>query len=517
MISADHYCIDPLDRVDIDGILTLIRQKRYFVMHAPRQTGKTSTLLALADRLNSSGDFRCLYANVEAAQAVREDIGAAIRIVMSEIVSRARLVLRDKSVDALRREILDSEPPGSALKEFLVRWSVASPKPLVLLIDEIDCLMGDALISVLRQIRSGYHQRPELFPQSVVLCGVRDVLDSRIVSSADNSYTAGGSACNIKAKSLRLGDFTEIEVRALLGQHEAETGQKFGDSAVARIWELTRGQPWLVNALAAEACSATETKCCVDGVAIDDAKEALVLARPTHLDQLANKLREDRVRRVVEPLLAGSGAPRDPSADDLDYVVDLGLVRINGSVEIANPIYREVVPRQLTYLMERFIPHRTAWYVDADGNLEIAKLLEAFQGYFRENAEHWVDRFGYREAGPQLLLQAFLQRIVNAGGRLEREYGLGRGRTDLLIRWPGSRDPTQVRSHVIECKVVRQHKGAEGTIRTGLAQTARYMDRCRAESGHLVIFDGRQGRTWQERSFRRSETEAGKAITVWGM
>ena len=150
MIPADHYCIDPLDRVDMDGILTLIRQKRYFVMHAPRQTGKTSTLLALRDRLNSTGEFRCLYANVEAAQAVREDIGAAIRIVLSELVSRARSFLRDKSVHALRSEILESEPPGAALNEFLVRWSAARPKPLVLLIDEIDCLMGDALISVLR-------------------------------------------------------------------------------------------------------------------------------------------------------------------------------------------------------------------------------------------------------------------------------------------------------------------------------------------------------------------------------
>ena len=164
VIPADHYCIDPLERVDLDGILTLIRQKKYFVMHAPRQTGKTSTLLALRDRLNSGGEFRCLYANVEAAQAVREDIGAAIRIVLSQIVSRAQAILRDNSVLALRSEILDSEPPGSALFEFLVRWSGASRKPLVLLIDEIDCLVGDALISVLRQLRSGYDQRPELFP-----------------------------------------------------------------------------------------------------------------------------------------------------------------------------------------------------------------------------------------------------------------------------------------------------------------------------------------------------------------
>ena len=93
----------------------------------------------------------------------------------------------------------------------------------MLLIDEIDALVGDTLLSVLRQLRSGYDQRPAAFPHSIILCGVRDVRDYRIHSTAENRLVLGGSAFNIKAKSLRLGNFSEQEVRALLGQHTAAT------------------------------------------------------------------------------------------------------------------------------------------------------------------------------------------------------------------------------------------------------------------------------------------------------
>ena len=103
-------------------------------------------------------------------------------------------------------------------------------------------------------------------------------------------------------------------------------------------------------------------------------------------------------------------------------------------------------------------------------------------------------------------------RIVNSGGRIEREYGLGRGRTDLLIIWPqGGRK----RKFVVECKILRQ--SLERTVRDGLAQTAGYMDRCAAESGHLVVFDRTEGRRWEDKVFRREEPVVGGTITVWGM
>ena len=512
-----HYSIPPLSRLDLEDVLTLIRDERYFVLHAPRQTGKTSALLALRDLLNggAEGDYRCVYANVEAAQAAREDTETAMRAILDEMASWARSTLGDETLAGVWPGVLAESGPHGALREVLSRWSEADPQPLVLLIDEIDALVGDTLLSVLRQLRAGYVRRPKSFPQSVVLCGVRDVRDYRIHSSSEQEVIAGGSAFNVKAESLRLGDFSEAEVRGLLAQHTEETDQVFTEDALAEVWQLTCGQPWLVNALAYDACfrnkAGRDRSLQIDAAAVTEARERLIARRETHLDQLADKLQEDRVRRVVGPLLSG-GEEREFSAHDIEYVRDLGLIASGGPLRIANPIYAEVVPRELTYAAQAGLVEEMAWYVDADGGLEVGKLLTAFQEFFREHSEHWVARFDYREAGPQLLLQAFLQRVVNGGGRIEREYGLGRRRTDLLIVWPqGGR----MRKFVIECKVL--HKSLERTIGDGLEQTAAYMDRCAAESGHLIIFDRDESRSWEDKLFHRHESAGGVEIEVWGM
>ena len=521
MIPADHYHVPPLERLDLDEVLLLIEQKRYFVLHAPRQTGKTSALLALLEELNSSGRYRCAYVNVEIGQSAREDVVEAMRAMLNQTAYDAEITLDDRFVAEIWPAILERAGPHGVLQEVLGRWAAADAKPLVLLIDEIDALIGDTLLAVLRQLRAGYPERPSRFPQSVVLCGVRDVRDYRIHSTAENAVIAGGSAFNIRAESLRLGDFTEVEARALLAQHTGETGQVFTEEAQAGIWELTRGQPWLVNALAYEACfrnkAGRDRSRAITAEAIADAREQLILRRETHLDQLTDKLQEERVRRVVEPLLSGTESAEKIPVDDLDYVRDLGLVRRQGPLAIANPIYQDVIPRDLTYTTQEYLHQDPAWYVDADGALRVADLLAAFQAFFREHSEHWVERFQYKEAGPQLLLQAFLQRIVNGGGRIEREYGLGRRRTDLLILWPVSGDARPgraVQKAVVECKLL--YRSLEQTVSEGLEQTRAYMDRCAAEEGHLVVFDRTAGVSWEDKIFRRDDTGETK-VTVWGM
>ena len=515
--ARDHYCIPPLERLDADHVLRLIGQRRYFVLHAPRQTGKTSALLALMERLNRNGSYRCVHVNVESAQAAREDVGAAMRAILNHMALRARAAMDDDFVARIWPEALDRAGPYGAFEEVLSRWAQEARTPLVLLVDEIDALLGDTLPTVLRQLRAGYDQRPQRFPQSVVLCGVRDVRDYRIHSLGEGALVTGGSAFNVKAASLRLGDFSEAQTRALLAQHAAETGRVWRDDAVALIWELTRGQPWLVNALGAEIVDhATEASDAIDVEAVQQARERLILRRDTHLDQLADKLREERVRRVVEPILSGIPSTDSIPPDDLQYARDLGLVARDDPVAIANPIYREVIPRDLTYTTQAMnIHHEPAWYVDDDGGLRTDGLLAAFQTFFREHSEHWMERFQYREAGPQLLLQAFLQRIVNGGGRIEREYGLGRMRTDLLMVWPVAGDAGRTQKIVIECKVL--HRGLDETLRQGLTQTRAYMDRCAATEGHLVIFDRTRGKSWDERVYRREETEGGAPVIVWGM
>ena len=534
----DHYAIPPLERVDVDELLGLIRAKRYFVLHAPRQTGKTSALLALRDLLNSgeAGEFRCVDVNVEVGQVARDDTARGMRAVLGNLADSA-LLLGDDFPNQVWPDILAKSGPDLALKNLLMQWCLANPMPLVLMVDEIDSLVGDTLLSVLRQLRAGYQQRPEGFPQSVVLCGVRDIRDYRIRSSS-GEVIAGGSPFNVAAKSLRLGDFTEAETEALMAQHVEETGQQFAPEALDAVWEQTQGQPWLVNALCAGACF--DSKAGRDrsrAIALDDifaAREELILSRCTHLDQLAHKLEEERVRRVIEPLLSGGDARHD--GRDLEYARDLGLIAPASPPRMANPIYAEVVPRELCYVLQDSLDQNPAWYVKADGDLDMDQLLAAFQAFFREHSEHWLGRFDYREAGPQLILQAYLQRIVNGGGRIEREYGLGRGATDLLILWPHREGlPSDLwRRFVVECKVLRDgdRRGLQGSIERGVAQTLGYMDKCGSDQGHLVMFDrtgeaqgaapqedgkGWEDKGWEDRLFRREETREGRKVVVWGM
>ena len=242
-VRADwHYLINPLERWDMDSILRLIAQGKYFVLHAPRQTGKTSCLLALMEYLNAQGRYQTLYVNVESAQALRNDVQKSIPNICHSIARAAKIYLEDHQLADLNRQVLTENDVPGALGELLTRWAMQAERPVVLIIDEIDSLVGDTLISVLRQLRAGYLQRPGAFPLPVILCGVRDVRDYRIHTS-DSEIITAGSAFNIKAESLRLGNFVSDEVEKLLLQHTELTGQRFEPSAVDYLWEQTQGQP----------------------------------------------------------------------------------------------------------------------------------------------------------------------------------------------------------------------------------------------------------------------------------
>ncbi len=215
---------------------------------------------------------------------------------------------------------------------------------------------------------------------------------------------------------------------------------------------------------------------------------------------------------MIEPLLAGEASGEDIPPDDIQYARDLGLITVRPQLAIANGIYQEVIPRELTWSRQVTIAHQTEWYLAGDGQLDMNKLLAAFQQFSRENSEHWIERFHYKEAGPQLLLQAFLQRILNGGGNLEREYGLGCKRTDLFIRWPYAGGVQRI---ALELKLARA--ASDKALKAGLDQTVEYMDRCGAREGHLVIFDRSRSKTWDEKIYQRAESHRGRAITVRGM
>jgi hypothetical protein len=285
---------------------------------------------------------------------------------------------------------------------------------------------------------------------------------------------SGESAFNIKEESLRLGNFSMDDIRILFLQHTEETGQAFEEGVYSQVWDLTTGQPWLVNALGYEICfrmpEGKDRSRTLTPDQVIQAKENLILRRETHLDQLADKLKEDRVRRVIEPILAGDSFESGFLSPDVEYVLDLGLIQQeqNGEIAIANRIYQEVIPRELSWNAQMGMAVKQSWYLIPDNRLDTSALLTAIQQFFREHQESWVEIFRYKEVAPKLLLMAFLQRVVNGGGRIDREYGLGRGRVDLYVTWQVS--PIIWQRVVIEMKIIRGSH--EKTIRMDLARSS---------------------------------------------
>ncbi len=461
---------------------TLIARQNYFVLHAPRQTGKSTAMLALAQQLTGSGRYTAVVVSVEVGAPFEHDIGAA----EDAILAAWRRALRVWLPPDLHPPEWPSARAGGKIGEALQVWAQTSPRPLVVFIDEIDALQGDTLLAVLRQLRDGYPLRPQGFPQSVALIGLRDVRDYKVAAGGSERLNTA-SPFNIKVESLTLQNFTLSEIAELYGQYTADTGQAFTPEAIALAFDLTQGQPWLVNALARQVVEVLvpDVLVAIAPAHILAAKEILIQRQDTHLDSLAERLREPRVRAIIEPILAGQELD-NPAVDDIQFVLDLGLCRLDGSggLVIANPIYREVLPRVLAFGTIASLPHISPGWLMPDGTLNVNQLLESFLSFWRQHGEPLLKSVPYHEIAPHLVLMAFLHRVVNGGGTLEREYAIGSDRMDLCLRYGGI-------TLAIELKVWRE--GRPDPLKAGLQQLDRYLAGLNLSQGWLVIFDRRSG------------------------
>ncbi|WP_327583620.1 ATP-binding protein [Nonomuraea sp. NBC_00507] len=495
----------------------LIEMDRYFVLHAPRQTGKTTILDTLASELTAEGDLAALSFSCERAKTAGDDIAAAETILLDSL--REAADLSGWPDELLPPDPWPQNPVRTQFGKALSAWCRRCPRRVVLFLDEIDALQGDSLISILNQLRHGHNARHKglPFPASVVLCGLRDLRDYKVASGGDPARFTPASPFNILADSLRLGDFTTDQIAELYDQHTQATGQEFTKDAVDRVFELTQGQPWLVNALANEVIMEMEVSGAITTAQVDEAKERLIRARATHLDALVARLYEPRVERVIEPIVAGTWPGTDTSFDDdVSYVHDLGLIRGTRDLEIANPIYREVLLRVLGDRTERFVKANPHSFVLPDGRFDLPRLLEEFVVFWREHGEVLIQQEGYHEAACQIILMAFLHRLVNGGGQLDREYAAGTKRLDVLVRWPytGPEGERLVQREAMELKVWRA--GENDPMTDGLAQLDQYLDRLTLATGALVIFDRRpEAPPWKERGgFEQATTPSGRQATV---
>ncbi|MDR0844451.1 MAG: ATP-binding protein [Tannerella sp.] len=507
--AAEHYMIEASSR--LTGISDLINQKQYFVIHAARQSGKTTFLLDLAKRLNREGQYYALYCSLEVAQGIIEPEKGIPAIV--DGIATALLFSNIPHREEFAKNISGNNYALVLLRE-LTFFCMSLDKPLIILFDEADCLSEGTLISFLRQLRNGYNTRSQTpFVQSVALVGMRNIRDFKAKIRPDSETLGSASPFNIVKKSLTLRNFTKDEIAELYNQHTIETGQVFEPEAIELIYQQTQGQPWLVNAIVCEVIVEilqTDYTKPVTADLVDKAIQTIILRRDTHIDSLLERLKEERVRRVMEPVIIGELSEIDSQSDDYRYTTDLGLIREdNGVIMPSNPIYAEVIIRTLSAdsqkdLGESNYPYQMPHYLK-NGRIDVTMLLQDFQVFWRENSEIWIERYKYKEAAPHLILQAFLQRVVNGGGRIIREFAAGYRRLDLCVEFKGRKYP-------IELKLRRSSKTEENSY----SQLLGYMDSLGVKEGWLIIFDRRINIDWETKIYLKTETMGDKTITIVG-
>jgi hypothetical protein len=507
-IEAQHYTIDPATR--LKGVEQLVDMGTYFVVHAARQSGKTTCMQDLTKRLNAAGKYYALYCSLETVAVVPElDKG------MQALIWRLQEGFKDYGIPHAEEFAKDANLSNYAgvLGDSLKAFCRILDRPLVLLLDEADSLTETMLVSVLRQFREGYNNRGAVpFVHSVALIGMRNLRDFRGMVRPESQSTGIFSPFNIITRALTVKNFTEAEVCTLYQQHTNETGQTFNDDAIALVYQQTQGQPWLVNAVAREVVVEMldwdYTQPVTAGM-VATAIQTIILRRDTHIDNLLERLKEPRVCRVIEPMIMGY--PVDVTTDDFAYTRDLGLIRVtpDKKIEPAKALYAEVMVRTLNAYMQSALQSESTFQMPRylkNGRVDMDYLMRDFQQFWRENSDIWIEKFEYREAAPYLILMAFLQRVVNGGGQIIREMAAGVGRLDICVAYENHKYP-------IELKLWRSEK----TLTDGLEQTARYMDVYGCTEGWLLLFDRRPDAKWDDKIYMRKETPNGKTITVVGL
>jgi hypothetical protein len=356
---------------------------------------------------------------------------------------------------------------------------------------------------MLSQIRSAFERRGRTFPASIVLAGMRSLRDHDIALGGDGS----GSPFNI-VRDVSVGNFSRDEVVRLYAQHTAETGQRFSDEAVELVWQQTRGQPLLVNVLADIAVTqlVPDPSMSIEPSHIDEAVRRFEASNPMHLTSLARRLGEERVMSVVAPAISGSEL-KGVLADDIRYVCELGILEksAEGGLSMANPIYARSLMRALAEPIRANLAALPVTWRRADGSIDLERLRESFLDFWARHGRALDPLIQRHEIVPHIVMTAWLDRVVNGGGRVEREAVVANGKMDVLLRYRELTLPIEIKVHL---------DGRADPVPQGLEQLDRYCEGLRVDSGWLVVFDQRKAATGERLENEEVVTAGGRKVLV---
>jgi hypothetical protein len=553
-VPSKHYMLPVLPRMP--DINEMINGEYYFIIHAPRQSGKTTYLQFLTKQINSEGNryaFWCSLATLRNLTDRNEAMTSMAAQINEALKTSEVKVLQDL---AFPDDALPQSDASVKIKIFLKYLSTNLDKDLVVFFDEADCLAELPLITFLSQIRDGYISRDfsptSKFPRSMALVGMRDIRDYLIQVRPDAASTGLASPFNIKRKAITLANFTKNEIKTLYHQHTEASGQIFEADAIERAYYWSEGQPWLVNALALEAVFEilnNDYKIPITGNLIDESANILIKRRDTHIESLLERLKEPRVIKVMDSVFAGTPGKVLKNPDDRKYCIDLGLVVEDHSEKLrpSNQIYSEVLSRMLTDEIQYVLDDTIAQIKWHDGKvIFMTYILKQFQSFWRENAfsfplriyqsdikAHNAVKEGldslplaselsesdtlsiigrvkdaiarqYDEASYSLLLMSYLQKVLNSGALVFRQFSQGRGSVDLCVIYKDHK-------YLVEVKLFGQKPFDES-----LRQLSGYLDISGEKEGWLVIFDRDRKKSWETKLTWETVEYAGKTIHIVG-
>ncbi|MDI1476704.1 ATP-binding protein [Polyangium sp. y55x31] len=503
---ARHHHLPAAPR--LAEVLGLVDEGAYLLVRAPRRTGKTTSLRALAAELLRSGRYAALVVSAEVGEPLGDDVACAEEALLASL----RLSAEHDLPPELRPPPLPASADGTRIWAPLSAWARVCPRPIVLFFDGTDTLHGAALRTVLRQLEIGFPRRPAAFPWSVVLSGTLDLRLEPFAAADDAPVRPGLTGpfeTALSPESLR--SFTGDEIRALYAQHTHETGQTFDEAAIRAAREATAGHPFLVQALGRELVTTVPRAEPIRETHVRTAIHHLVDHRTTPIDALAARLAEPRVRRVVEPLLAGTARVARAREDDIRHTRDLGLLAEDDPARIESGIHRALVPRLLASGVGRAITDDPARFYTTDGALDVEALLHAFAVFYTTHARHLVADAAYEAVAPELVFLGYLYRMVEPRGWVDVRWGGSHGRIDVMLRVPLPNGDEQHEAFVL----VSRRKGEPGAKARAVGFLEDVLDAEKLVSGTVIVFDRRGKRAAGGRvKLKQTSTAKGRAARV---
>ena len=510
----EHYIV-PRTK-ETANFIERVKDGKYIVLFAPRQTGKTTFFRLALEALTEKDptyfpiqlDFQTMR-NADSA-TFYEQLYYRIQRQIKNVFQKCGGVPSETLTQFLENTTLTDHFSMEEFFENLANFldsdsheDVPAFKRVVLLIDEFDGIPQTVVSDFLYALRQIYLSGKPRCPHSVGIVGVKSITQL--------DYDRSISPFNIQDE-FRLPNFTLEQVQGLFGQYTAEVGQAFAPEVIEAVHKQTAGQPFLVNRLAqilTEELDVPKTET-LTPLHFAGAHKRLLREGNTNIDHLRTNVRRDRRFESILLQIASyeSGLPFNPDDPLMNELVTYGVIAEgpDGLCEIVNPIYQhrilQIFKPTFNGLENIYFPEDTGLnfidYLTATGQLEMEALLNNFQGF--------IARAGFRilqvpdtpqEYVGQHLLYAYLDHFVRiVGADMFLEVQTGRGRIDLLIIH-------NQRKYIVETKIwegVRYYQ-------SGKKQLAAYVKSEAAVEGYYVVFDHRKNPEAQRETEKIGDVE----------